>query len=613
MNKLRMVLTGLLYLCCVDLFAQQVMPEANAPQLLALCYHDVVAVGEPLDGSAVSVDTLVKQFSWLAAHGYQPISLRQWRNANGPQDLPPRPVLLTFDDGYASFSEYVLPLLELFNFPAVLAPVTSWINAPVDQPVLYGDELVPRDHFLTWPELQQISESGLVEIVSHTHDMHNTKTANPFGNQLPAVSVHAYDERSATYEPTREYRARIQQDLQHGSQLIRQHLGQAPDTVVWPYGAYNEQSNAIAADLGMTSFFTLDPMPNTLGSQAIHRYLISSSTDLAALVRAAYKINDPIPLHAAYIDMDEVYSPEPAQAARNLDALLDRIKAMQIGTVFLKAFADIDSDGLADELYFPNGQLPTRADLLSRVSWQLRTRAEVRVYVWMPVFAFDLPPIEPQQAGGNRQAAEALIRDIYEDLGRGSVFHGVLFDDITLIAPFADAASGGLGQAISAVEGWQGQPFADFSQELAAILRAWQPALKTARTLAAPAAGDKAADRAFTDNYLWSLEHYDYLQVVPPAALKDLSAQGKWLKSFAATAPSHHPHAINKTIFQLNSSTDPAAEHSVDKLLTKQFDLLQRAGVNNLAYYPDSFLTNQPSINSVRSSLSINTYPALKE
>ena len=154
---------------------------APPSELLALCYHDVVHTEEEakLDQSAVTVDMLVQHLSWLAGSGYTPITLQQWYS-DAP--LPDKPVLLTFDDGYASFRSIVLPLLELYGFPAVLAVVTSWVDTPAGQNVDYGGELRSRDGFLDWQDLDEVAASRLVEIVSHSHDLHRGTTANTFGN-----------------------------------------------------------------------------------------------------------------------------------------------------------------------------------------------------------------------------------------------------------------------------------------------------------------------------------------------------------------------------------------------------------------------------------------------
>ena len=77
-------------------------------QLTVLAYHDV---REDLrrdfapDQYAVSAENLAMQFSWLRENHYKVVSIRQVLAAlDGGRPLPPKAVLLTFDDGLASFS-----------------------------------------------------------------------------------------------------------------------------------------------------------------------------------------------------------------------------------------------------------------------------------------------------------------------------------------------------------------------------------------------------------------------------------------------------------------------------------------------------------------------------
>jgi hypothetical protein len=71
--------------------------------------------------------------------------------------------------------------------------------------------------------------------------------------------------------------------------------------------------------------------------------------------------------------------------------LLERIKTLDVTQVWLQAFADPGGSNVAAAVYFPNRHLPMRADLFSRVAWQLRTRCGVEVYAWLPVLAWQLP------------------------------------------------------------------------------------------------------------------------------------------------------------------------------------------------------------------------------
>lgn len=64
---------------------------------------------------------LAAQTDWLSAHGYEAITLRQLFAAwTGLRALPPRPIVLSFDDGYLSDYTAALPTLRRHHWPGVL-------------------------------------------------------------------------------------------------------------------------------------------------------------------------------------------------------------------------------------------------------------------------------------------------------------------------------------------------------------------------------------------------------------------------------------------------------------------------------------------------------------
>src|SRR5690606_34061013 len=105
-----------------------------------------------------------------------------------------------------------------------------------------------------------------------------------------------------------------------------------------------------------------------------------------AMLRAA--LREPMSYHGqvhpvqrvVQVDLDYVYDKDPEQQERNLSMLIDRMKYLAPSAVYLQAIADPKGDGDVTELYFPNRHLPMRADLFSRVAWQLKTRANTQFY-----------------------------------------------------------------------------------------------------------------------------------------------------------------------------------------------------------------------------------------
>ncbi len=350
--------------------------------------------------------------------------------------------MLSFDDGYASFHSKVLPLLKQYHYPALLAVIGSWMEG--HKASTYDGEAPPKENLLSWEQVKEMSHSGLVEIASHSYDLHHGILGNPQGNPQPAGVTRLYDKANQTYESDAAYAKRIRKELKAASDSIAKRIGKKPRVMVWPYGEANQPLIQAAQAVGMSITFGLRDGRNTLADLPYgRRVLVTENPDIADFARmmTGLRTGDR-PLHVVHVDMDYLYDPDPEQTERNVGLLLDRIQAMRVNTVYLQAFADPDGDGNADALYFPNRHLPMRADLFNRVAWQLRTRTGVKVYAWMPVLAFQIKApedwfVQEWHDGKVRKSshiykrlspfnpkARRIVGEIYEDLAKHSHFAG---------------------------------------------------------------------------------------------------------------------------------------------------------------------------------------------
>ncbi|MBK9130288.1 MAG: poly-beta-1,6-N-acetyl-D-glucosamine N-deacetylase PgaB [Gammaproteobacteria bacterium] len=647
MRALTRIITALALLLPAALPAAQ-----EADRYIVLSYHDVQddpARDRLGDAMTIATSDLIAQFAWLGEHDYHPVSLDDIVAAREHRrPLPANAVLLTFDDGYASTYTRVFPLLRLFGYPAVIAPMVSWIEQPAGSRVEYGALSLPREGFATWDQLKEMADSGLVEIASHSYDLHHGIVGNPQGNLQPAAVTRAYDPDRKSYEDDKTYINRIGADLQQSVRLIEQRTGHRPRAMVWPFGRYNEPLTALASQLGMPLSFDLGDhgYNSVLEGGVIHRALLPHGATLESLIDTLNESRRARPIRTVQVDLDYVFDPDPAQQERNLDRLLDRIKALGINTVYLQAFADPDGDGAADALYFPNRHLPVRADLFNRVAWQLATRAGVKVYAWLPVLAY-VPeagsPLQEQRvqrdstndAQSQRYprlspfSAEArdFIGDIYEDLARHASIDGLLFHDDATLAEDEDASDAalevytqqwGLPATLAEIHAspelmqeWtrrKTESLINFTDMLAARVREFQPQIKTARNLYAPVALDPAAESRFAQSLPLALEHYDYTAILAMPYLEAQSHPRTWLKKLVAQV-SREPDGLNKTVFELQS-VDWRDRSPVDAAdLRAQMDLLRRLGVRHLGYYPDDFIAGRPDIAGIRPAMSLSTYP----
>src|SRR5258708_799781 len=294
-----------------------------------LCYHDVQEdVRVSPDPYAVDTAQLVAQFAWLKENGFHMISLDDVIAAReGRRILPDKALLLTFDDGYRSVYTRVFPLLKLFNYPAVVALSGHWLDAPAGKPVEYEGKEVPRSRFLSWEQIAEMAASGLVEIASHSYDLHRGIPANPQGNLTPSAVTYRFDPGNG-YEDEHAHASRIRTDLARNSALIKAKTGRAPRVMVWPYGHDSGQAIEIARELGMSLAMNLDGGANEVGGDMsrIRRDILINNPALNDFIALVEKGPLPVPQRVVHVDLDYVYDADPGRQRTNIDRLLDRIR-----------------------------------------------------------------------------------------------------------------------------------------------------------------------------------------------------------------------------------------------------------------------------------------------
>ncbi len=113
---------------------QPYFARRSGAELAVLAYH---GVDDP-ERFAEHVDFIAR---WM-----NPISLNDFISSRSQaRPLPPRSVLITFDDGHASVAEYAAPLLWEHGLPAVVFVVTA---------------LIDTDHVPWWEEVEHLLQHG---------------------------------------------------------------------------------------------------------------------------------------------------------------------------------------------------------------------------------------------------------------------------------------------------------------------------------------------------------------------------------------------------------------------------------------------------------------------
>lgn len=209
-----------------------------ANKALILNYHHLDPA--PRSSSTISPQLFAEQMKYLKDKGYTVISLQQLKdyltappskgagNGNvGNGSLPERAVVITFDDGYASFYEHAYPVLKEHGFSSTMFTIVGKVsNSPNE---------IPK---LTWEQLKEMSATGLVDFQSHTYNMH-----------------YQLNKKSALIaEPS----AKVQADLHMAQDVLAFHTGKFIDAIAYPFGHYNHSLIHIARQEGYRFGFTLN-------------------------------------------------------------------------------------------------------------------------------------------------------------------------------------------------------------------------------------------------------------------------------------------------------------------------------------------------------------------
>ncbi len=603
-----------------------------------LAYHSVVDESAAENQKqyfpqTISAQMLIKHFNWLKENGYNVISWQQVIDAeNGKGTLPDNAVLLSFDDGYETMYNVVFPLLKAYNYPAVFAPVTGWLDTPENQKIAYADKMLDRSVFATWAQVKEMEQSGLVEVASHTHNLHNGINANPSGSQLPAVIAPEY--KNGKYETEDAYKNRLKSDFAHTVQTLVNHIGKKPRVMVWPYGQFNDVAVQLARQAGMPHYFSLgEKIVNKVGDKHIGRLLLNAETDLNTVKNYLDGIDESKQIQRVlHVDLDYVYDANKAQQAKNLDKLIDRIYRYGVTTVYLQAFSDPDGDGVADALYFPNKYLPVRDDIFGRIAWQLQTRAGVKVYAWMPVLAFDLRKsvkeaeyVIDSRTGKpstkaylrlspyNKQNVE-IIKSIYNDLSFYAKFNGILFHDDAFLTDFEGAEGDHAEGMVSPQAKQKTQDLIQLTHQLTDALKPYflrgSYSLKTARNLYASVITNPNAEEWLAQNLKTLTDNYDttaimampYMENEQPISQEEAY---QWFASLIENVKAQAP--LDKVLFEFQAVNWRTQKPISESELIDWMKLLQKNHIYSYGYYPDNFLTNQPDLNKMKPYFSVNT------
>ncbi|MCG1013032.1 polysaccharide deacetylase family protein [Tepidanaerobacter sp. GT38] len=215
----------------MNIFASEAKADKQ-PKIKVLCYHHIVPESLPESkGTVVTLSEFEAQMKYLYEHGYYTASLKDIEEfLYNKKKLPENTVVITFDDGYESNYIYAYPILKKYDFKALIFLIGSRISKDHIQ----DPNAIPK---LSYEQIREMAESGLVEFGNHTFDAHD------FVDGKPLLLTMTYDQ--------------LLDDFEKVNSLFNQIGLSIPKSIAYPFGRYSDISIESAKIKGYNIGFTV--------------------------------------------------------------------------------------------------------------------------------------------------------------------------------------------------------------------------------------------------------------------------------------------------------------------------------------------------------------------
>lgn len=246
-----------------------------------LMYHNIAE--EPND-MTVTPETFRMHMETLAENGYTAVTLDDMVNyVYSGGELPEKPVLITFDDGYYSNYEYAYPVLSELGMKAVIFTVGTSFGKTT-----YLDTDAPITPHFGEKEAKEMTNSGVISLQSHTYDMHRSENYEKNAR---------YDMGQLAGETEEEYIDTVREDLIMSREFLENLREDNVLALSYPKGKITDNAARIAVEEGYTVTFStnwgVQELVRGLGQSlyAVKRNHISNDVTSERLLEIVQGIN----------------------------------------------------------------------------------------------------------------------------------------------------------------------------------------------------------------------------------------------------------------------------------------------------------------------------------
>ncbi|MBQ3563460.1 MAG: polysaccharide deacetylase family protein [Clostridia bacterium] len=223
-------------------------------ELPIVMYHHISKKSSALGAYVITPEQFESDLKLIEEKGYETITSQNLVDYfDGKFELPEKPIMITFDDGYLSFYEYAYPLLKQYNMKAIFSIIGIYTDLYSD----CDDRNVNYAH-VTWDDIKEMSQSGLVEMANHTYDLHALN--NRKGSIIkPGESDDCYKMMLASDLKT------VQNKLNEVTRIT-------PIAFTYPFGRACKQSYSIIEEMGFKVSFGCEEKINYIDKENPNLY-----------------------------------------------------------------------------------------------------------------------------------------------------------------------------------------------------------------------------------------------------------------------------------------------------------------------------------------------------
>jgi peptidoglycan/xylan/chitin deacetylase (PgdA/CDA1 family) len=183
-----------------------------------LMYH---SIDDSSDGACVRPQRFEAQMVYLRKAGYQTVDLDAvYGYLTRGIELPAKPIVITFDDGYRDNLVNAYPTLKKYGMCATIFLPTDYVGFTNRWNAAEG---VTQRPLLNWEEIHALANDPLISFQAHT-------CSHPRLTQIPLNQV--------------------REELKQSKEDIEDHLGNACHHFAYPFGDFNDAVRDVVEEMG---------------------------------------------------------------------------------------------------------------------------------------------------------------------------------------------------------------------------------------------------------------------------------------------------------------------------------------------------------------------------